>query len=154
MAVRDDDPQSVPRLSRAGVADARQAGRILSAYRVDEVYHSSAARARETWSNAALGGASSARPAQVDEVLSHAARGDIVALVESLDDSVATALIIAHNPGLGDAVPLLCAPGQPVRYLASGLANAQIVVLSFDGPWEDAAGHMLLACPPILARAH
>ena len=94
----------------------------------DVVLCSSARRTRETLDGitAGLGG----HPRiEVEDGLYRADADQILARLATLDDAVATAAVIGHNPGIADVVDLLAATDQDVP-------TGAIADLSFTGPWS------------------
>jgi phosphohistidine phosphatase len=96
--------------------------------RADVVLCSSARRTRETLDGitAALGG----HPRiEIDDGLYGAGADQILARLATLDDAVATAVVIGHNPGIADVVDLLAATEHE-------MPTGAIADLSFTGPWS------------------
>jgi phosphohistidine phosphatase len=96
--------------------------------RPDVVLCSSARRTRETLDGIKDGLGGHPR-IEVEDGLYGAGADDIVARLARLDDAIATAVVIGHNPGIADLVDLLAATDQDVP-------TGAIADLSFRGPWS------------------
>ncbi|MPY77058.1 MAG: histidine phosphatase family protein [Actinophytocola sp.] len=119
-------------LAERGERDAPAAGRWLAENlgTIDMALCSPATRARETWTLAA--GELAATPdTRYDDRIYDASPGDLLAVVQDIDDDVETAVLIGHNPGLSQLVTALA--GEPHELKTSG-----IVVLTWSGDWTDA----------------
>ena len=119
-------------LAARGRRQAPEAGRWLSTAveRVDLAVVSPARRTRSTWE---LVAAELDSPAQVriDERVYAASAGELLEVVQGLSDTVATAVLVGHNPGVEELVSLLT--GQWVPLPTSALALVDLV-----GPWAAA----------------
>lgn len=129
-------PEGVPDIERPlaerGERDAPAAGRWLADNlgTIDMALCSPAARARETWTLAA--GELAATPdTRYDERIYDASAGDLLAVVQDIEDDVATAVVVGHNPGVSQLVTALS--GERMELSTSG-----IVVLTWSGAWADA----------------
>ncbi len=129
-------PEGVPDIERPlaerGERDAPAAGRWLADNlgTIDMALCSPAARARETWTLAA--GELAATPdTRYDERIYEASPGDLLAVVQDIEDDVVTAVLVGHNPELSQLVTALS--GQPTELSTSGIA-----VLAWSGEWPDA----------------
>jgi phosphohistidine phosphatase len=96
--------------------------------RPDVVLCSSARRTRETL-DGIRGGLGGHPRIEIEDGLYGAGADQIVARLERLDDAIATALVIGHNPGIADLVDQLAATDQAVP-------TGAIADLSFTGPWS------------------
>jgi phosphohistidine phosphatase len=66
---------------------------------------------------------------EIEDGLYGADADEILAQLARLDDAVATAVVIGHNPGIADVVDLLATTDQDVP-------TGAIADLSFTGPWS------------------
>jgi phosphohistidine phosphatase len=88
-------------------ADGRQAATRVGAFlaltrqKIDLVLVSDSARTQETWklAQAEFGGAPEVR---IEKDLYHAGPGDVMAELRELPDSAEAAMIVGHNPALGE----------------------------------------------------
>jgi len=96
--------------------------------RADVVLCSSARRTRQTLDGieAGLGGPPRI---EIEDGLYGAGADQILARLARLDDAIATAVLIGHNPGIADVVDLLAGTDQDVP-------TGAIADLSFTGPWS------------------
>lgn len=127
-------------LNDRGLRDAPAAGRVLAEFDVpiDRVLCSSAVRTRQTWDGAVRGGARAAEVTYHDEIYeSHP--GEILHLVQQLDESVGCALVVGHFPGVALLVQGLAEgsdhPGM--AQMAEKYPTSAISVLRFSGSWAD-----------------
>ena len=106
---------------------------------------STAKRAHQTWKRAGKALAPSGkRPAARPETyfadaLYMAPPNTILALLHALPDSVASVIVVGHNPGLEELVSALAGEGSDAAALASVRAKfptAALARLTFDGPWK------------------
>lgn len=125
-------------LNERGLRDAPAAGRVLSQLGtpIDRVLCSSALRTRQTWEGAERGGAGATEVTHHDEIYeSHP--GEILHLVQQLDDRVGCALVVGHYPGVALLVQGLAEgsdhPGM--AQLAEKYPTSAISVLRFTGSW-------------------
>lgn len=129
-------PEGVPDIERPlaerGERDAPAAGRWLADNlgTIDMALCSPAARARETWTLAA--GELAATPdTRYDERIYEASPGDLLAVVQDIEDDVVTAVLVGHNPGVSQLITALS--GERTELSTSGIA-----VLTWSGEWADA----------------
>ena len=124
-------------LNRRGWRDAFAAGEALAELgTIDRVLSSTSVRTRQTWARAVEGGAEASSVAYFDE-LYLSSPATMLGMLQQLPDEVESAMIIAHFPGVLQAVTEFAVrddhPGWPSideKYPTSGLA-----VLEFDGSW-------------------
>ena len=127
-------------LAERGIQDATAIGqRLRSLGEVPEVvYCSSARRAVETLAHAFP----TAAQVSVEQSLYGAAPSDVLALVHGLDDAVASALMIGHNPTL-EVLALRLADDENTELaaaLAENFPTAALAGLTFDVPsWREVA---------------
>lgn len=131
------------KLSPQGLADAEALGRMMARknYRPDIVLCSPATRTTETWEQAALalGPVKTLQPA----ALYNASRDVFLEELEGLGDTVFSALIVAHNPGIHDFAARLSSEDSASSLMArlmEGFRPATLAVL--DCPiqsWLDLA---------------
>lgn len=129
-------PEGIPDherpLAERGERDAPAVGRWLAENlrRIDVAVCSPAARARQTWILAA--GELAATPqTRYDERIYDGSPGDLLAVVQDIDEAARTAVLIGHNPGLSQLVTALS--GEQHELSTSGIA-----VLAWSGNWADA----------------
>ncbi|XKK39567.1 histidine phosphatase family protein [Nocardiopsis sp. ARC36] len=123
-----------------GRKDAPVAGRWLagSGLLTDLVLCSTAARCRETWKLAAAELAQRPRTVYEDR-LYEASVGELITLLNEVDDEVAHLLVVGHNPGvhaLADALAGEAEGDLLPRMNRSGFPTSAIAVLSFTGSWK------------------
>jgi phosphohistidine phosphatase len=123
-----DLPDERRPLNPRGRRDAPAVGAWLaeSFGTADLVVCSTAVRARETLSLAALANA----PTRYDDRVYAATYQELMSVLDELPDDVARAVLVGHNPGLSDLVRVLTA--EPVE-----LRTAAIAVLTWQGGWPD-----------------
>ncbi len=114
-------------LQPRGERDAAAAGRWLAEHYpgIDRALCSPALRARRTWELIDAGAAVH------DDRIYEATAGELIAVLNELPDSVRTAALIGHNPGLEDLVSVLT--GRPVQ-----LKTSAVAVLTAPGDWSAA----------------
>ena len=124
-------------LSAAGRRQARSLRRWLEAAPAPEIILcSSAERAVQTLRGFQAEGASTTRASvQIDDSLYLASAERIRERLDWIDDSVETALVVAHNPGIGLFAHELAARGDEDHRerLARGFPPAGVAVLRCDG---------------------
>jgi phosphohistidine phosphatase len=133
-------------LSERGLRDAPVAGRVL-AERVgvpDLVLVSSATRAQQTWegARAAFGHPPHHR---TEHLIYDASVDDLLLLLRALDESVGTAVLVGHNPGLEEAAFALSGDSsepEAVRAMSEKFPTCGLAVLSVDRPWA----HVVPGC--------
>ena len=127
-------------LNDRGLRDAPAAGKVLSelGQPIDRVLCSSALRTRQTWEGAERGGARAAEVTYHDEFYeSHP--GEILHLVQQLDDSVGCALVVGHYPGVALLVQGLAEGSghRGIAQMSEKYPTSAISVLRFTGSWAD-----------------
>ncbi len=125
-------------LSERGEKDAVAAGRILGTYDLDVVLASTATRVQQTWAGAVDGGATCA-DVRVSELIYHAWPGELLNELHELDESIHTALLIGHQPTLGDLVTSLAKPSALVDRVHAKYPTAGLAVLTYRGAWKTLA---------------
>jgi len=119
-------------LAERGIEDARTAGALLSGYDLDLVLCSAATRARQTWENAELGGASCER-VEFAEAIYHAWPDELLSELRDLDEATATVLLIGHQPTLSDLVLSLSKPSDLTREVGARFPTCALSVLTYRG---------------------
>lgn len=125
-------------LAERGVRDGVAAGRVLAEYSVDLVLCSGARRALQTWERAVAGGAGAGEVRVEDDIYYGGTRA-VLGLLRGLDDAVATAVVIGHEPTLSDVVARLAAPSTLVDEATDRFPTSAIAVLRVPGAWSDLA---------------
>jgi phosphohistidine phosphatase len=107
----------------------------------DLIVHSGAERARET--AAIVAGAWPQRvDVRVNPALYDASRQAVLAVARELLDAAATAMIVAHNPGVADLANALVGGGKrsDIARMANKFPTAALAVFELDAPlWRDLA---------------
>ena len=132
-------------LRPSGHVEARRVGVALSAQRgdftPDAVLCSSALRARQTYQGLREG-FPALTEADFQDRLYLISAGALLGVLQDLPEACACALVIAHEPGLSDAVSLLAADASPdVQARAvRGMAPGAIAMLRFaTARWAELA---------------
>ena len=122
-------------LSDRGQRDAVTAGEVLAGYQLDVVLASSATRVQQTWAGAETGGASCA-DVRTSESIYHAWPGELLTEIQALDETVHTALLIGHQPTLGDLIVSLAKPSPLTERIEQKFPTAGMAVLTYRGAWK------------------
>ncbi len=105
----------------------------------EHVLVSSAVRTRQTWElvRAALGDVPQPEVDITDRVY-EARAADVVALLRGLDERIATALVVGHEPTMSGAATALAGEddGRWVAQVRTGLPTAGLAVLEVDA-WSE-----------------
>lgn len=125
-------------LSERGRRDAAAAGEILAGYELDVVLASTATRVQQTWAGAETGGAQCA-DVRTSEIIYHAWPGELLAELHELDETVHAALLIGHQPTLGDLIVTLAKPSPLVDRVDAKFPTAGLAVLTYRGAWKTLA---------------
>jgi phosphohistidine phosphatase len=127
-------------LTTRGHNDADAAGAWLAAHKLrpDLVLCSPAARTRQTWHGVAVAMATAEPAGGAPEVhyehgLYDGGRTELVDLLRAVPDTVATVLVIGHNPTVSD-VSLLLRPDTPE--VMTGLRTCGLAVHRPAGEWS------------------
>ena len=98
-----------------------------------------ALRTRQTWA-AVSEQLDSGAEVRFPEPLYLASPDTILSLIRDLATDVGTALVIGHNPGLGEAMNRLAPGGQSAarRRMAHKVPTAALAVLRWEGGWDEA----------------
>lgn len=133
-------------LNPRGRRDAPRMGKWLreNAPRPDAVLCSSAARTRETWAGVS-GQLADPPDATFLDPLYDASPDVILSAAQSLSDSVRTALIIGHNPGIEQAMRELAAKERlgeessekELRRMRKKVPTGAVAMFRWDGEWAD-----------------
>jgi phosphohistidine phosphatase len=118
-------------LNDRGRREAPGIGRWLAdnVTQLDLVICSPANRARQTWRLAAERFAPDLR-ARYDERVYEAGPQQLMSVLEEVDDAVATAGVVGHNPGLSELVETLT--GERIE-----LRTSAVALLRWEGTWAD-----------------
>ena len=132
-------------LTSSGEADAARIGDFLAAEGLmpDLIVSSSARRALDTARLVASRWRDAAEPT-AELALYDASRLLILARLRELPDDAASALIVAHNPGIGETASWLAGEGDPAArmQIAARYPTAGLSVLAFDSAsWREIAPH-------------
>lgn len=125
-------------LSERGERDAVAAGAVLAEYQLDVVLASTATRVQETWEGAVEGGAH-CKDVRVSELIYHAWPGELLSELHELDEGTHTALLIGHQPTLGDLITTLAKPSPLTDQVAAKFPTAGLAVLTYRGAWKTLA---------------
>lgn len=123
-------------LSERGERDAVAAGEILAGYPLDVVLASTATRVQLTWEGAVDGGAECSDVRSLESIY-QAHLADLLAMVASLDEAAATALLIGHQPTLSELILHLAKPGELTEQVEKKFPTAGLAVLTFGGSWKN-----------------
>jgi phosphohistidine phosphatase len=134
-----DDPELADHerpLSRRGVRDAKRIAVHLRELHAEPavVLCSSSARTRQTLDliAASLGDAQ----IQVEDVLYGASADALLKRLADLPDSVLSAMLIGHSPGLEDLVAWMAAPGPLLDRVMAKFPTGALATLALgDRPW-------------------
>ena len=121
-------------LAKRGRRQAPEAGRWL-ATNIDSInlaVVSPASRARSTWDlvSAELDAPPRTR---IDDRIYAASCDELLDVVRDLSDGVETVVLVGHNPGLEDLVPLLTGEWAP-------MPTSALALITMSGAWSS-AGH-------------
>lgn len=133
---KSNEPDIRRPLSGRGTRDAVVAGPVLAALDPGLVWCSPATRARQTWQCAVMGGAPEAE-LRIADALYGATPSELLATLRSTDESCASVLLIAHEPGLSELIELLAAPSPLVDIAAEKFPTSAIAVLRFPGSFAE-----------------
>lgn len=128
-------------LAERGRKDAPRAGRWLAGAGVtpELTLCSTAVRARETWKLCAP--ELPRRPrTSYDERLYEASLGELIAVVNGVDEGIRDLMLVGHNPGihaLADALAGTAEGDTRHRMNTRGFPTAAIAVLSLTGDWKS-----------------
>jgi phosphohistidine phosphatase len=119
-------PDEARQLTDRGRRDSSAIGEWLRERRVvpDLVVTSPAIRARQTWELTGIDAKS-----EVDERLYVNTESDLLAIMRSADESVATLAIVGHNPSIESFAARYGGPGE--------ISTGSVVVFAVDGTWAD-----------------
>jgi phosphohistidine phosphatase len=141
--VADHDRPLAPR----GIREARLAGHWLRGHapRIDAVLCSTATRARETLSNTGV-----EAPATFSDRLYGAVPGTVIDVINGVDNSVDTLLVIGHEPVMGQVSLGLAGAADSsetaAQQISTKFPTSAIAVLRTDEPWsrlEPGAGALV-----------
>jgi phosphohistidine phosphatase len=128
-------------LSGRGRRDGVEIGRTLASLEIhpDLVLCSTATRTRETWDRAVRGGV------RADDVrylgaIYHGWVPELVKLLRAIPESVGTALVLGHAPGIPDLVEYLAERDHSSAdwdRMTTKFPTAAMAILTYDGPWAD-----------------
>lgn len=128
-------------LSARGRKAAKRLGRFLdhNALAPDAVLCSAALRTRETWIRLAKQLDQAPEPRYLKS-LYLASPSRLLGCLRRLEDSVVTALLIAHNPGQQNLVLQLCAEGDGLERVREKFPTGALAVIDCGpGRWGDLA---------------
>ena len=131
---KTSEPDHRRPLAKRGIRDATLAGELLADYALDAVLSSSSTRTRQTWQAAELGGAKAAEVTFTD-ALYGAWPGAVVELLNELDESVATAMVLGHEPTMSALVGSLAQPSDLADEATAGFTTCALAVLTVPGSW-------------------
>jgi phosphohistidine phosphatase len=128
-------------LAERGRKDAPVAGRWLAGAGVhpDLTLCSTAVRCRETWKLFVAELPERPKTAY-DERLYEASVGELIAVVNDVDDDVADLLLVGHNPGIHGLADNLAGEAEGdllARMNRGGFPTSALAVLTFTGSWKS-----------------
>jgi phosphohistidine phosphatase len=134
----DHDRPLAPRGHRAGERIRRHIED--SGISPDLVLCSSAVRAVQTW-EAVRGGLPEDLELEIEGGLYAASSESLLSRLNDLPDAVTTAMLVAHNPGIGDLAAGLAgsAKGDALERMAEKYPTGGLATLTFGGPWAELA---------------
>jgi phosphohistidine phosphatase len=136
-----DVPDRDRPLADRGRLEAPAAGRWLAGAGIVPrlVLCSPAVRTRETWKLAA--GELPQRPRTAyDERLYEATTGDLLAVLNGVDDEIPDVALVGHNPGMHGVADALAGHTEGdalARMRRGGFPTASVAVLEFEGSWKS-----------------
>lgn len=130
------EPDTDRPLAERGYRDAAAAGEVLTEYKLDRVLISPAMRARQTWAAAQQVGASCASVQVVSDIY-HGMPEDLIFQLRGLGSEISTALLIGHQPSLGELILSLARPSELAARVASRFPTCGLAELAFPGRWAD-----------------
>ena len=121
-------------LAERGRRQAPDAGRWLAANidSIDLAVVSPATRARSTWDLVSEELDLPPR-SRIEDRIYGASCDELLDVVRDLPDGVETVVLVGHNPGLEDLVPLLTGERAP-------MPTSALAVITMSGPWST-SGH-------------
>ncbi|MEU6556781.1 histidine phosphatase family protein [Streptomyces sp. NPDC046915] len=128
-------------LAERGRMDAAVAGRKLAdtGLHLDLALCSTAVRTRETWKLAVH--EFPERPKTIyEERVYEASPGELIAVLNEVDDDTQSAIMIGHNPGIHGLADILAAADENdarERMNRRGFPAAAFAVLTFTGSWKS-----------------
>src|SRR5262249_51918664 len=137
-----DDPALPDRerpLAPRGPRDAKRIAKHLARLKPEPelVLCSPSVRTRETLElvRAALG----ASTVELDDALYAASADDLLARIHLVPDTVASVMLIGHNPGLQDLALALASSGDDLQRLGTKFPTAALATLAFAKTWSRLA---------------
>ena len=143
-----DTPADADRpLTESGRQDAANIGRAMreKAYRPDLIWCSPSARTSQTLEAAETELRARATVEYVESIY-NATAGQLLALVQALDDGSVRPMLVGHNPGFEELAALLVNSAGAKAFTASAgkerFPTAGLVVLDFEiSTWSAVAAH-------------
>jgi phosphohistidine phosphatase len=128
-------------LSGRGRRDGVEIGHELARRQIhpDLVLCSTATRTRETWDRAVRGGVQASEVTYLGAVY-HGWVPELVRLLRAIPDSVGTALVLGHAPGIPDLVEFLAERDHASAHwdrMTAKFPTAGMAILSYAGSWAD-----------------
>ena len=122
-------------LADRGRRQAPRAGRWLDANveAIDLAVVSPALRARSTWDLVAAE-LDTPPETRIDDRVYAASDRELLAVVRELPDDVATAVLVAHNPGIEELASSLTGEWTP-------MPTSALAVITLPGAWSEAGRH-------------
>jgi phosphohistidine phosphatase len=129
-------------LSGRGRRDGVAAGQFLAAAGIvaDIVACSTALRARQTWDQAAKGGARAGEIRYLDDIYA-ASVPELVTVVRALPETAKTVIMVGHAPGIPDLVHFLAVPradSDAWARLNNKFGTCGLAILRVPGSWAEA----------------
>lgn len=133
-----DDADQLRPLSERGERDSVAVGTVLAEYHLDRVLASNATRVQQTWAGAMAGGAKSS-DVRMAELFYRAAAAELLSEVHRLEPEVEVALLIGHQPALGELITSLAKPSDLTERVARKFPTSALAVLTYRGAWKSLA---------------
>lgn len=129
------------KLTEGGIAEATEAGQWLAQRGVepDEALVSAAVRATQTWEAVNEGAGWDLDP-RLEDTLYEVGPTSALDLIRETPESVATLMVVGHNPTMGSLAALLDdgeGDSEAGNAVAAGFPTGAVAVFSYDGDWAD-----------------
>jgi phosphohistidine phosphatase len=75
----------------------------------------------------------------LDDELYAASAGELLGIINGIDDEVTSAMVIGHNPGLQELALQLAGSGPEISTIRTKFPTAALATLAFVGGWSELA---------------